>query len=56
MTPRNANREARRKALAELHTAKLIHARLLGLNVDRQRGPTRLNVHRLQKLINEAKR
>lgn len=52
----STNREARRKALIVLHTAKFIHARLLGLNVDRQRGPTRLNVHRLQKLINEATR
>ena len=54
MTPRNANREARRKALAELHTAKLIHARLLGWEVNHLKVISRASVHRLQKLINEV--
>jgi len=46
------NRAAKREALIRLHTAKLVHARLLGCEVADFRAPTQMNVHWLQKLIN----
>lgn len=41
-----------------LHTAKLVHARLLGIFIpDKMKEPTRQNIHNLQILINlELKR
>lgn len=46
------NRAERHEALIQLHTAKLIHARLLGENVpDTWKVPSHQNVHTLQILI-----
>ena len=48
------NREQRREGLIRLHTAKFIHAKMLGYALDDiLRAPTRANIHRLQVLINE---
>lgn len=50
------NRAERHEALIRLHTAKLVHARLLGSHISTLLQPTRMNVHKLQKLINERTR
>ncbi len=48
------NRTDRRAALIRLHTAKLIHAKMLGCWIrDHWKQPTRVNVHCLQIIINE---
>lgn len=39
------NRAERHEALIQLHTAKLIHARLLGCKVADFRAPTRSSIH-----------
>lgn len=53
-----STRAERRMTTFRLHTAKLVHARLLGIHVpDKMKEPTRQNIHNLQILINmEIKR
>lgn len=50
------NRANRREMLIPLHTAKLVHARMLGYYVTDLARPNWVNVHRLQHLINERTR
>lgn len=47
------SRAKNREAMIRLHTAKLIHARLLDYNPTWLLRPTWVNVNRLQILINE---
>lgn len=47
------SRARNREAMIRVHTAKLVHVRLLGFNPDWLAKPNWVNVQRLQALINE---
>lgn len=53
IVPKLNPRQQRRKAQHELHAAKIVHTRLLGVDVSRLTAKTRANIHLLQVLINK---